>query len=37
VIGPTIAAFFLSVWQMAQEEFSADPEREPADERPPPA
>jgi predicted PurR-regulated permease PerM len=25
IIGPTIAAFFLSVWQMAEEEFSAEP------------
>jgi predicted PurR-regulated permease PerM len=24
IIGPTIAAFFLSVWQMAEQEFSAD-------------
>jgi predicted PurR-regulated permease PerM len=24
IIGPTIAAFFLSVWQMAEQEFSAE-------------
>ena len=35
VIGPTIAAFFLSVWQMAQEEFSAEPGEETADPPPP--
>jgi predicted PurR-regulated permease PerM len=35
VIGPTIAAFFLSVWQMAQEEFTAAPETQAADAPPP--
>jgi predicted PurR-regulated permease PerM len=34
IIGPTIAAFFLSVWQMAEQEFSAAPEGPGAD--PPP-
>jgi predicted PurR-regulated permease PerM len=35
IIGPTIAAFFLSVWQMAEQEFSAAPEDRAAD--PPPS
>jgi predicted PurR-regulated permease PerM len=33
IIGPTIAAFFLSVWGMAEDEFSAE---QPAAEGPPP-
>ena len=35
VIGPTIAAFFLSVWQMAEDEFNAGPGEEAADPPPP--
>ena len=40
IIGPTIAAFFLSVWQMAEQEFSAeehavDPPAPPAPPAPP--
>jgi len=35
VIGPTIAAFFLSVWQMAEQEFTAPPPAEEAAEPPP--
>ena len=36
VIGPTIAAFFLSIWQMAEQEFTAAP-GEPAEDPPPPS
>ena len=36
VIGPTIAAFFLSVWQMAEQEFTAEPAEQTADPPPPP-
>ncbi|HEX7237205.1 MAG TPA: AI-2E family transporter [Gammaproteobacteria bacterium] len=35
VIGPTIAAFFLSVWQMAEQEFTAAPGEQAADPPPP--
>ena len=35
VIGPTIAAFFLSVWNMAEQEFRAAPEQKAADLPPP--
>ena len=35
VIGPTIAAFFLSVWQMAEKEFSAAPGEPASDPAPP--
>ena len=35
VIGPTIAAFFLSVWQMAEQEFSAAPGEQASDPPPP--
>jgi predicted PurR-regulated permease PerM len=35
IIGPTIAAFFLSVWLMAQDEFRAAPGEEGADPPPP--
>ena len=35
VIGPTIAAFFLSVWQMAEQEFSARPGQQASDPPPP--
>jgi predicted PurR-regulated permease PerM len=35
VIGPTIAAFFLSVWQMAEQEFNAGPGEQAADPPPP--
>jgi len=35
VIGPTIAAFFLSIWQMAEQEFSAAPGQPAADPPPP--
>jgi predicted PurR-regulated permease PerM len=35
VIGPTIAAFFLSVWDMAEQEFNVEPKQEAADEPPP--
>jgi predicted PurR-regulated permease PerM len=33
IIGPIIAAFFLSVWHMAEQEFSPSPE--PTEETPP--
>jgi predicted PurR-regulated permease PerM len=36
VIGPTIAAFFLSIWQMAEQEFTAEPGA-PAEDPPPPS
>jgi predicted PurR-regulated permease PerM len=35
VIGPTIAAFFLSVWDMAEQEFKAEPGEKGADPPPP--
>jgi predicted PurR-regulated permease PerM len=35
VIGPTIAAFFLSVWQMAEQEFAVAPTKPTADAPPP--
>ena len=35
VIGPTIAAFFLSVWQMAEQELHAGPDEQRADAPPP--
>ncbi len=35
VIGPTIAAFFVSVWQMAEQEFNAAPAQRAADTLPP--
>jgi predicted PurR-regulated permease PerM len=35
VIGPTIAAFFLSVWQMAEQEFTVAPEEQAPDAPPP--
>jgi len=35
VIGPTIAAFFLSVWQMAEQEFRAAPGEQGSDPPPP--
>jgi predicted PurR-regulated permease PerM len=35
IIGPTIAALFLSVWHMAEDEFSATPEDSDADPAPP--
>ncbi|HET7608584.1 MAG TPA: AI-2E family transporter [Gammaproteobacteria bacterium] len=35
VIGPTIAAFFLSVWQMAEQEFTPSPGQQAADPPPP--
>lgn len=35
IIGPTIAAFFMSIWQMAEQEFEAPP-GEPAADPPPP-
>jgi predicted PurR-regulated permease PerM len=36
VIGPTIAAFFLSIWQMAEQEFTAGPGEQASDPPPPP-
>ncbi len=35
VIGPTIAAFFVSVWQMAEQEFNTAPAQQAADSPPP--
>jgi predicted PurR-regulated permease PerM len=35
VIGPIIAAFFLSVWHMAEQEFTAETAEQPADPPPP--
>jgi predicted PurR-regulated permease PerM len=35
VIGPTIASFFLSVWQMAEHEFTAAPDEQAVDPPPP--
>jgi len=36
VIGPTIAAFFLSIWQMAEQEFTSGPGEQASDPPPPP-
>ena len=36
IIGPTIAAFFLSVWHMAEQEFSGTPQDSDADSASPP-
>ena len=36
VIGPTIAAFFLSIWQMAEQEFTAGPGEQASDPPAPP-
>jgi predicted PurR-regulated permease PerM len=36
VIGPIIAAFFLSIWHMAENEFNAEPPEPGADPAPPP-